>query len=64
MEQVLIVLGLALFMFPIGKVIHRTGYSGWWVLLWFVPVANLIVLWLWAYARWPVLDRPGASPRG
>jgi uncharacterized iron-regulated membrane protein len=33
MEAVLIVLGLAIILFPMGKAIHRTGYSGWWVLL-------------------------------
>jgi hypothetical protein len=51
MTEVLIVLGLAIILFPMGKVIHRTGYSGWWVLLWFVPVANVIGLWIWAFAR-------------
>lgn len=61
MEAVLIVLGLAIILFPMGKVIDRTGYSGWWVLLWFVPVANVIGLWILAYARWPVFEgRPPA----
>jgi hypothetical protein len=61
MTAVLIVLGLAAVLFPMGKVIHRTGYNGWWVLLWFVPVANLIGLWVWAYSRWPALDGRGSA---
>ena len=42
---------------PVIKILRRTGYSEWWSLLLFVPVANVIGLWCFAYARWS-----GASP--
>lgn len=38
---------------PIVKIIRKAGYSGWWVLLWFVPIVNLIALWVFAFSKWP-----------
>jgi hypothetical protein len=61
MTQILIVLGLAIVLLPFAKILRRTGYSGWWVLLWFVPVVNIIALWLWAFGRWPALNHPNHS---
>jgi hypothetical protein len=43
---------------PLVTILRRTGHSGWWVLLWFVPLVNLIFLWIFAYSRWPAIDRP------
>lgn len=43
--------------FPIYRIISRTGLSGWWSLIAFVPVANYIFLWAFALMRWPALDR-------
>lgn len=37
--------------------IRKTGYSAWWVVLSFVPLIGFVVLWLWAYAKWPA--QPG-----
>lgn len=38
---------------PVIRILRRTGYSEWWSLLVLVPVANIIGLWWFAYARWP-----------
>jgi uncharacterized membrane protein YhaH (DUF805 family) len=46
---------------PIIKVLRRTGYSEWWALLLYVPVLNVVALWLFAYGRWPKIG--GASSR-
>jgi hypothetical protein len=42
---------------PYVMIIRKAGYSGWWVLTLFVPIVNLIMLWVFALARWPVEDR-------
>jgi len=48
---------VAVFGIPVARILRRAGYSRWWVLIVFLPVLNLIGLWLFAYAHWPVLAR-------
>jgi uncharacterized membrane protein YhaH (DUF805 family) len=48
---------MAILFVPVVKILRRTGHSGWWVLLYFVPIANIIGLWVFAFAHWPALDR-------
>lgn len=38
---------------PIAKIMKRIGFSGWWAALAFVPLANIIGLWVLAVTRWP-----------
>jgi hypothetical protein len=35
---------------PIGKLLTRTGRHWAWSLLYFVPLLNIIFLWVWAFA--------------
>ncbi len=44
-------------LWPYGKILERTGYSRWWLLILFVPMINLIMIWVFAFANWPVLER-------
>ena len=46
----LIVIGI-----PAAMVIGKAGYSRAWVILAFIPIVNLIALWVFAFAKWPVL---------
>ncbi|MFM0224793.1 hypothetical protein PQR32_22725 [Paraburkholderia dipogonis] len=46
-----------LFMYPYVRVIKRAGFSGWWILTMFVPIMNLIMIWVFAFAKWPAVDR-------
>lgn len=32
------------------RVIRKAGYSGWWTLMIFVPVGNVLVIWLFAFS--------------
>jgi uncharacterized membrane protein YhaH (DUF805 family) len=41
---------------PAIKILRRAGRSGWWFLLWFIPVLNFIMLWVFAFTRWPSLE--------
>lgn len=36
------------------KIISKAGYSGWWVLIMFVPIANVVMLLVFAYKEWPI----------
>lgn len=47
---VLIFLGAV---FPVATILKKAGFSGWWAVLYFVPFANLIGIFLLAYTPWP-----------
>ena len=53
---------LFILLFPIALILRKAGYSAWWVLMIFVPLGNLIMLWVFAFSNWPSLRRvtPGA----
>jgi|TARA_B110000902_G_C14170941_1_gene536835 hypothetical protein len=52
--QLIIILFIFLVPFLIfGPVAKKAGYSRWWALLAGVPLLNLIVLWIFAFAKWP-----------
>ena len=38
------------------RIIAKTGYSGWFALLMFVPIVNLGMILFLAFADWPVLQ--------
>jgi uncharacterized membrane protein YhaH (DUF805 family) len=44
-------------------VLRKAGYSGWWVLLGFVPIVGLVMLWVFAFSRWPIDDLHAATIR-
>ena len=45
--------------FPVIKILQKAGYSGWWVLIWLVPIANIVALWIFAFADWRALRNRG-----
>lgn len=51
-----------LFIFPLWKILARTGRPGWLALLVLVPLAGpvvlLAILWWLALGRWPAYDPP------
>lgn len=44
-------------LYPYVRIIRRAGYSGWWMLTMFVPIVNIIMLWIFAFAKWPAISR-------
>jgi hypothetical protein len=42
-----------------GRILNRAGYSRWWLLTMVVPLLNLIMLWVFAFANWPTYERRG-----
>ena len=44
---------IAAIAYPVGRILSRIGLSPLWTILAFVPVVNLIALWIVAFADWP-----------
>lgn len=59
MVLVVLVLVIWAFIAVFGRILNRAGYSRWWLLTVVVPLLNLIMLWVFAFASWPV-----TRPRG
>jgi uncharacterized membrane protein YhaH (DUF805 family) len=57
----IVVVVLFIILFPVVKILHKAGYSGWWVLLYFVPFGAFIGLWVFAFADWPALQAKSGS---
>ena len=38
-----------------AKVLTKAGYSGWWVLMVFVPIVNFVMFLVFAFSDWPAL---------
>ena len=56
-ELLVLLVVLVLFFWPWAKIFSKAGYSAWWCLTVYVPVVNIIVLFWFAFAEWPVLKR-------
>jgi uncharacterized membrane protein YhaH (DUF805 family) len=53
---ILLIFG-AIFLVPYAKILSRAGWSGWLCLLWLIPLLNIVMFWVFAFGRWPALDR-------
>ena len=40
------------------RVLQKAGFDGRWTLVLLVPVVNIIMIWIFAFSRWPNL-KPG-----
>ena len=43
----------ALILYPTGRILSRMGFSPFWSVVAFIPLANIIGLWIVALAAWP-----------
>jgi len=55
--QLLVIIFIALSVWIYGRILNKAGYSRWWVILVFVPLLNIIMMWVFAFAKWPKLKR-------
>jgi hypothetical protein len=39
--------------YPIGRILRRLGFSPFWSVLVFIPLVNLLSLWILAFSDWP-----------
>ena len=44
---------VALVLYPVGRILGRLGLSPLWAVLAFIPLVNLIALWVLAFSDWP-----------
>jgi len=44
---------VAIILYPIGRILGCLGFSPFWSLLVFIPLVNLISLWVLAFSEWP-----------
>ncbi len=54
-------IGVLVFAIPAITILRKTGYSGWWVILSFIPFVNVIMFWVFAFARWPLEERAASQ---
>ena len=47
---------MVVFIVPYFKIYQRTGQSGWMALLQFVPLVNIVMLYILAFGNWPIED--------
>jgi hypothetical protein len=56
MPPVMFFLLILVFGVPIAHVLHRSGRSRWWTIIAFIPLVNIVGLWVFAFSRWPRHD--------
>ena len=39
------------------SIVRKAGYSGWWVAAGLLPLVNVVLLFAFAFADWPVLQQ-------
>ncbi|MFQ5938989.1 MAG: hypothetical protein ACE5KL_02830 [Alphaproteobacteria bacterium] len=44
------------------RILSKAGRSSLWCLLLFVPVVNIVMVWVFAFALWPALEASAATP--
>jgi uncharacterized membrane protein YhaH (DUF805 family) len=47
---------IAFFFWMMVRILNKAGYSGWWSLLMLVPLVNIVMVWVFAFANWPALN--------
>jgi len=50
---VMLIVFAGLTILPFWKITKKAGFSGWWSLWIFVPMANVVWLYVLAFSRWP-----------
>jgi O-antigen ligase len=61
MRGLIALLVLALVGVPLWRIVRRTGLPPALSLLAFVPVANVIFIWVFAFMEWPALKQTSAT---
>ena len=44
---------VVIIVYPIGRTLRRLGFSPFWSVLVFIPLVNLLSLWILAFSDWP-----------
>lgn len=41
-------------LFPVARILKRTGHNPFYSLLLLIPLVSWIMLWVFAYKKWPI----------
>lgn len=52
----ILVLVLAFSTWMSVRVLRKAGLSGFWAITQLIPIVNLIMIWVFAFSRWPAVD--------
>jgi hypothetical protein len=55
----IILIYVAIIVVPCWRIVSKAGYPGALSLLALVPLVNIILLWVFAFVRWPI-ERAGS----
>lgn len=54
----IILVWLAVFIVPAWRIVGKAGFPGAFALLAVIPLVNVVMLWVFAFVKWPV-ERQG-----
>ena len=54
LHWLIVLIAVGIYVVPCWRIVQRAGFSGGWSLLLFVPLVNVIALWVFAFMEWPV----------
>jgi hypothetical protein len=60
MPPIMLLLFVLILGIPVARILRRAGRSRWWTIIAFVPLLNLVGLWVFAFVRWPAVDKAPA----
>lgn len=43
---------VVLILYPVGRILGKAGFSPLWSVLVFIPIVNIIALWVFAFSDW------------
>ncbi len=50
----ILVVWLAIFIVPLWRIVSRAGFPGALALLAIIPLLNIVLLWVFAFVKWPI----------
>ena len=54
---ILIMLGLSLaWTLLLARIAGKAGFNKWWAVVTFIPLINIVFVWVFAFSKWPVLE--------
>jgi hypothetical protein len=51
---IIILFFLAIYLVPLWRIVGKAGFHGAFSLLALVPLVNIVMLWVFAFAKWPL----------
>jgi membrane-bound metal-dependent hydrolase YbcI (DUF457 family) len=52
-HSILVLVWIAIVLIPCWRIVQKAGFNGAFALLGLIPVVNLVLLWVFAFMKWP-----------